>query len=83
MNLNIDEEKYNTSKEKIDAESYIIKVETKKKQCSVCKKLFEAKKRNALHWTDDNGFYRIGYFCREHYRLVRKVLIAEKVKELD
>ena len=83
MKIQVDEKKYNINKEKIDTESYLIRVETKEKQCSVCKKSFEGKRKNMLNWTDDEGFYRIGYFCKEHYSMVRKVLIEEKRKGLE
>ena len=55
-----------------------IELSPKKRKCKVCRKLFEAKKRNALGWTDDKGFYRIGHFCKEHYILAKKVLTEVK-----
>ena len=48
---------------------------------------YNVKKRQVgtetLAWYDDEGFYRIKYFCNKDYRLARMLLIETKRKAFD
>lgn len=83
MKLNINENKYNVKKKKIFTDSYQLTITPKKRTCFVCKKGFDSVGNETLSWYDDEGFYRIKYFCKTHYRLARKLLIETKRKGLD
>jgi len=83
MKLNIDENKYFIKKRQTSADSFDILVTKKVRTCKVCGKGFESKGEQCLGWTDDDGFYRIGYFCRQHFGLVRRLLTEKKRKGLD
>jgi len=83
MKLNINENKYNVKKRKVDADSYQLMVTPKKRTCFACKKGFDSVGTETLSWYDDEGYYRIGYFCNKDYRLARILLIETKRKAFD
>ena len=83
MNIKINKEKYNVKKRDIGIDEFQYTITPKRRTCKLCGKGFDSGGSKALSWTDDNDFYRIGYFCRTHYRLVKKVLIEKKRKRLD
>jgi len=83
MKLNINENKYNVKKKKIFTDSYQLTITPKKRTCFVCKKGFDSVGNETLSWYDDEGFYRIKYFCNTHYRLAKRLLIETKRKALD
>mgnify|MGYP003318695560 CR=1 FL=1 len=83
MKLNINENKYNVKKKKIFTDSYQLTITPKKRTCFVCKKGFDSVGNETLSWYDDEGFYRIKYFCNTHYRLARRLLVESKRKALD
>tara|TARA_B100000214_G_C23814430_1_gene556551 strand:+ start:248 stop:499 length:252 start_codon:yes stop_codon:yes gene_type:complete len=83
MKLNINENKYNVKKKKIFTDSYQLTITPKKRTCFVCKKGFDSVGNETLSWYDDEGFYRIKYFCNKHYRLARRLLVESKRKALD
>ena len=74
MNININENKYNITEREIDSDCFQYTITPKRRTCKVCKKGFESNGREFLTWTDDKGFRRSGYFCREHLIMVNKVL---------
>ena len=83
MKINIDENKYYVKKRNTESDSYQLTVTPKKKTCFACKKGFDSVGNETLSWYDDEGFYRIKYFCNTHYRLARRLLIETKRKGLD
>ena len=83
MKINIDEKKYKIEKRKGFQGDFSYKVTQKKRTCFVCKKGFDSVGNETLSWYDDEGFYRIKYFCNEHYRLARRLLVESKRKALD
>ena len=83
MKLNINENKYNVKKRQVDTDSYDLIVTPKKRTCFACKKGFDSVGTETLAWYDDEGYYRIKYFCNKDYRLVKKLLIETNRKSLD
>jgi len=80
MKIYINVNKYNIKKRQVDTDSYDLIVTPKKRTCCVCKKGFDSVGNETLVWYDDEGFYRIGYFCKQHYIFVKKVLTEKKRK---
>ena len=74
MIINIDDAKYKVKETQIESDSYQYLITPKKRNCKLCKKVFESVGSEFICWTDDNGFSRSGYFCREHFKLIHKVL---------
>ena len=83
MKLNINEKKYKVKKRQVDTDSFDLIVTPKKRTCCICKKGFDSVGNETLSWYDDEGFYRINYFCNKCYRLARRLLIETKRKSLD
>ena len=83
MKLNINEKEYNVKKKELFTDSYQLTITPKKRTCFACKKGFDSVGNETLAWYDDEGFYRIKYFCNEHYRLARRLLVESKRKALD
>ena len=83
MKLNINENKYNVKKRQVGTDSYDLIVTPKKRTCFACKKGFDSVGNETLAWYDDDGFYRIKYFCNKDYRLARMLLIEAKRKAFD
>ena len=46
----------------------------KKRNCKLCKRVFDSVGTEFICWNDSKGFSRSGYFCREHFKLIHKVL---------
>ena len=74
MNININESKYNVEKEKVESDCFQYTITPKKRNCKLCNKSFENNNNGLICWSDDKGFRRSGYFCREHLILVKKAL---------
>ena len=83
MKLIINENKYNIKKRQVDTDSYQLMVTPKKRTCCVCKKGFDSVGNETLAWYDDEGYYRIKYFCNKDYRIVKRLLIETNRKSLD
>ena len=83
MKIDINEKKYNIKKRQMDTDSYDLIVTPKKRTCFVSKKGFDSNGTETLSWYDDNNYYRINYFCNEHYKLAKRVLTENKRKGLD
>ena len=83
MKLNINEKEYNVKKKELFTDSYQLTITPKKRTCFACKKGFDSVGTETLSWYDDEGFYRIKYFCNKDYRLARRLLIETKRKGLD
>ena len=83
MKLNINENKYNVKKKKIFTDSYQLTITPKKRTCFACKKGFDSVGNETLAWYDDEGYYRIKYFCNKDYRIVKKLLTEVNRKSLD
>ena len=78
MKIDINEKKYKVKKRQVDTDSYDLIVTPKKRTCFVCKKGFDSMGTEILSWYDDKKYYRIGYFCRQHFGLVRRLLTEKK-----
>ena len=74
MNININEKKYNVDKTQVESDCIRYIVTPKKRNCKLCSKSFQNNNNGFITWTDDKGFRRSGYFCREHYLLIKKAL---------
>ena len=74
MNININEKKYNVDKTQVESDCIRYIVTPKKRNCKLCNKSFQNNNNGFITWTDDKGFRRSGYFCREHYLLIKKAL---------
>ena len=83
MKIDINEKKYKVKKRQVDTDSYDLIVTPKKRACCVCNKSFDSVGTETLAWYDDEGYYRIKYFCNKDYRLVKKLLIETNRKSLD
>ena len=83
MNININEKKYKVKKRQVDTDSYQLMITPKKRTCCVCKKGFDSVGKETLAWYDDEGYYRIKYFCNKDYRIVKKLLTEVNRKSLD
>ena len=83
MKIDVNENKYNIKKRQVDTDSYDLIVTPKKRTCFACKKGFDSVGTETLAWYDDDGFYRIKYFCNKDYRLARRLLIETKRKAFD
>ena len=83
MKIDVNENKYNIKKRQVDTDSYQLMITPKKRTCCVCKKGFDSVGKETLAWYDDEGYYRIKYFCNKDYRLARMLLIETKRKGLD
>ncbi len=74
MNIKVNENKYNVKETQIETDVIQYMVTPKKRNCKLCKKVFESVGTEFICWTDSKGFRRSGYFCREHLILVKKAL---------
>ena len=74
MKINIDDAQYKVNKTTLGDNEYQYNVTPKKRNCKLCSKSFENNNNGLICWTDDNGFYRSGYFCREHFVLIKTAL---------
>tara|TARA_R100001594_G_C3971848_1_gene247963 strand:- start:2 stop:253 length:252 start_codon:yes stop_codon:yes gene_type:complete len=83
MKLNIDEKKYKIEKRKGFQGDFSYKVTQKKRTCKACGKGFESTGNETLSWYDDDGFYRIGYFCKTDYINTSRYLKAMERKGLN
>ena len=83
MKINIDEKKYKIEKRKGFQGDFSYKVTQKKRTCFVCKKGFDSVGNETLSWYDDEGFYRIKYFCNADYVYVNRFLKETKRKGLN
>ena len=83
MKLNIDEKKYKVKKREGFQGDFSYNVTQKKRVCKVCNKAFESTGNETLSWYDDEGFYRIGYFCKTDYINASRYLKAMERKGLN
>lgn len=74
MQIKVNEEKYKVKKTQIDTDEYQYNIIPKKRNCKLCKKVFESNGNEFIIWTDDDGFSRTGYFCRGCMYLMKKYL---------
>ena len=72
-----DEKKYKVKESNEDGCIYII-ARPKKRNCKYCTKQFESVQSEILFWKDNNGYQRSGWFCKEHYSVVRTLLNEHK-----
>ena len=49
----------------------------------MCNKAFESTGNETLSWYDDDGFYRIGYFCKTDYIIANRYLKAMERKGMN
>ena len=83
MKIDINEKEYKVKKRQVDTDSYQLTITPKRRTCFVCKKGFDSNGTETLSWYDDNNYYRINYFCNEHYKLAKRVLTENKRKGLN
>ena len=83
MKIDINEKEYNIKKRQVDADSYQLTITPKRRTCCICKKGFDSVGNETLSWYDDEGYYRIKYFCNKDYRIVKKLLTEVNRKSLD
>tara|TARA_R110002012_G_scaffold312353_1_gene522988 strand:+ start:321 stop:572 length:252 start_codon:yes stop_codon:yes gene_type:complete len=74
MKLNIDEEKYKVRKREGFIGNYSYDVVKRKRVCKVCNKAFDSNSKETLTWYDDDGFYRIAFFCKTDYIIAKRFL---------
>ena len=65
MKLNIDEEKYKERKREGFIGNY---------SYDVVNKAFDSNSKETLTWYDDDGFYRIAFFCKTDYIIAKRFL---------
>ena len=74
MNININEKEYNVKETQIETDVIQYMVTPNKRNCKLCKRVFDSVGTEFICWTDSKGFRRSVYFCREHFKLIHKVL---------
>ena len=83
MKINIDEKKYKVKRKEGFQGNFSYTATQKKRTCKACGKGFESTGNETLSWYDDDGFYRIGYFCKTDYINVSRYLKEMERKGLN
>ena len=77
MKIEIDSKKYKIKKTQDDGVIRIVAI-PKKRNCKYCTKQFESMNQGKLYWKDSNGYQRSDWFCKEHYKTIRDLLIENR-----
>ena len=75
---NIDTTKYNIVNQINSEGEIVITLYPKVRNCLYCTQQIKPKVADFITWKDDEGKWRKGYFCREHSKVVTKLLKHER-----